>query len=173
MARTYSRDSRGRFASKGGGGGGTATRAPKASGGKKGGVSTRAANDAVAKRMRATGQTAIGGRLMKSTAAKFSGTAATKRSRAASMGRDSRAGYGEDAAAWSKARPKGTMSKRRTRAAKPIVPATLPGQKLQHYPRIPVNSAPTGGRKAPRKRPILDAMARPILKAVSKRKRKG
>lgn len=159
MARSYKRDSHGRFASTGSTGG--TRRSLAASKGSKG-SSTRAANDATTKRLRSTGLTAVGGRLMGSTAAKFSGTAATKRSRAGSL-----AASGEGAS-YSRRAPKGTMTKR-TRAAKPIVPATLPGQKLQHYPRIPVNSAPTAGRKAPKKRPVLDAMARPILRAVERR----
>jgi hypothetical protein len=196
MARSYKRDSRGRFASTGGGGS-TATKAPRAASapratqassrapsaakarGEKAraATSTRAANDAVTRRINATGQTAVGGRLAKSTAAKYSGTAATKRSRAAgwvNAGHNQKEGVpgSRQGANFAKASPKGTAT-RRTRPARKIEPATLPGQKLQHYPPQPVNS-PAASKKGPKKRPILDAIARPILRAMSgKKKRKG
>jgi len=59
MARTYRRDSRGRFASGGGGGGG----GKKSGGGKSKSGSTRSANTARAKELKGKGTTAIGGRV--------------------------------------------------------------------------------------------------------------
>jgi hypothetical protein len=191
MARTYKRDSRGRFAGGGGGSASAAPKAPKApraAGGApsaakargakaRAATSTRAANEATTKRLKATGQTAVGGRLAKSTAAKYSGTAETKRNRAGSWqaaGHNQKEGVPgyRQGANFAKASPKGTTT-RRTKPARKIEPATLPGQKLQHYPPQPVNS-PAASKKGPKKRPILDAIARPILRAMNgKKKRKG
>lgn len=68
MARSYKRDSRGRFSGGGGGGGGGA-------GGKSSGASTRSKNTARANELKAKGTTAIGGRVK---AAGFSGQKAAQ-----------------------------------------------------------------------------------------------
>jgi len=164
MARTYTRDSHGRFA--GTGGARRATRASEArTVGAAKGAATRKANDATTARLKASGLTAVGGRLAKSTASKYTGTADTKRSRVRSWA-------SENSDRISGSRTKGAISKtRRAKAAPPKVPATLPGQKLQHYPHQPVNSGPA--RKAPKRRPVLDAIARPILKGMNRKKKKG
>lgn len=122
MARTYSRDSRGRFSGGGGGGG------------KKGG-STRSKNTARAKELKAAGTTGIGSRVkakgfaggkgaqQRAGGLRTSGTA-TARVRGKGVGAGSRRGLKASAAAVGKARSKaaskGTrkMSKAPANAAK-------------------------------------------------------
>lgn len=81
MARTYKRDSRGRFAGGGGGGGGGSK--GKKSGGapKSKAASTRAANAARDKQLRDMGHRGAGDRIVGKLKG-FSGTAATQKKRA-------------------------------------------------------------------------------------------
>jgi hypothetical protein len=76
VARTYRRDSAGRFASTGGGG------KKKGSGKSSKSAQTRKANDAETKRLLGLGMTGAGSRLKGKLEAKFSGGKAAKRSRA-------------------------------------------------------------------------------------------
>lgn len=71
MARTYKRDSRGRFA--GGGGGGKKAAAPKSKAGQ-----TRSANVATTKRLMDAGLRGTGSRLRSKTGALYAGSKATK-----------------------------------------------------------------------------------------------
>jgi len=119
MARTYRRDNRGRFS----GGGGSSGGGGKAAGGggsapKSKSATTRAANKANSQRLKDMGQTAIGGRLRKSTEKSFSGTKATKAKQAqllVNAGNNKRnAVRGESVGAnFSEAKQRGTMSRKR------------------------------------------------------------
>lgn len=109
MARTYKRDSRGRFASGGGGGGGSkkASKPP----------STRAQNKATTQRLMDKGLVGTGSRLRNRTAALYSGTKATKSKFGKSWTAtesDQRVGaYGvAKGAQRSKSRVKGTVKRR-------------------------------------------------------------
>lgn len=140
MARSYKRDARGRFSGGGGGssgggggskkaaGGGGAKARPKIGGNldnpsakpkaepkAKGGggskaAATKAANKANTQRLMDKGQRSVGSRLKKSTERSYSGTKATKEKQARDWVDD---GKGKGGAAFSNARQRGTMSKRR------------------------------------------------------------
>ena len=79
MARTYRRDSRGRFAGGGGGSGGGGS---KGGGKKSGSGATRSANVATTKRLLGQGLTGIGSRLKNKNASLYQGTKATRQNRA-------------------------------------------------------------------------------------------
>jgi hypothetical protein len=87
---------------------------PKAKGGGSKAAATKAANKANTERLTAMGQTGIGSRLKKSTAKSYSGTKATKDKMAQSWA-NSGSNKREDGsgANFSKARQRGTMSKKR------------------------------------------------------------
>lgn len=126
MARTYRRDSRGRFAGGGGGGGGGGGR-----GGSKA-ASTRAANTARAAALRAGGTTGIGGRVrakgfaggkgaqQRAGGLRTGGFAATvyTRVKGTGIGAGSRQGLRASAAAVGKARSKAAALVARGRQAK-------------------------------------------------------
>jgi hypothetical protein len=81
VARTYRRDSRGRFAG-GGGGGGSGRGGSKGGGKKSGSGATRSANVATTKRLQGQGLTGIGSRLKGKNASLYQGTSATRQNRA-------------------------------------------------------------------------------------------
>jgi hypothetical protein len=83
MARTYKRDSRGRFASTGGGGSGGGGSSKKSSSAPKSkAAQTKAANDARTKELQAKGMTGAGSRLHSKIASKYSGSEKTREGRA-------------------------------------------------------------------------------------------
>jgi hypothetical protein len=109
MARTYKRDSRGRFAGGGGGGGG-------GKGGSGKGGSTRGANNATTKRLQDKGLTGIGSRLKGKNASLYSGTERTKKGRAqlwANAEQNQKTGSMGQGAQFSRSRPGGVVRRRK------------------------------------------------------------
>ena len=78
MARSYKRDSKGRFASSGGGGGGGGSKAKAPAAPKSKAGQTRAANAARDKKLLGMGMTGAGSRMHGAIAKKYSGTKQTK-----------------------------------------------------------------------------------------------
>ena len=198
MARSYKRDSSGRFA--GGGGGGSGVRK---SGGSKAATS-RAANTARAAQLKAAGTTAIGGRVkakgfMGGQSAQQRAGGLRKQGRASikatgtGVGAGTRAGMKANAIAISKERSRAAAKQGAKKTAKmrkaPVSEAKarykeLAGRarKASPYATAGENRQAAGAKRslaamqknrgraaAPKKRPILDALARPILRAVQGR----
>ena len=114
MARSYKRDSRGRFS--GGGGGGSSSKSSGGKGSSKGG-NTTAANNATTKRLQKAGLTGIGSRLKGKNASLYQGKAATRKGRAqlwANAEHNQKLGAGTaQGAQFMKAGVKGTIGRRR------------------------------------------------------------
>lgn len=112
MARSYKRDSRGRFA----GGGGSSSKSSGGKGSSKGG-NTTAANNATTKRLQKAGLTGIGSRLKGKNASLYQGKAATRKGRAqlwANAEHNQKLGAGTaQGAQFMKAGVKGTIGRRR------------------------------------------------------------
>ena len=122
MARTYKRDSRGRFASGGGGGGSKKAAAPRTgpSKGAKllaeyagGRSSTKKANAAEHQRLSDMGVRAIGKRLTASAAKRFTGAKKTKMHNARSWQTAGKGFVRDMGAKYSSARVKSTVSRKR------------------------------------------------------------
>lgn len=114
MARSYKRDSHGRFAGGGGGGGGSKSSGKKGS--SKGG-NTTAANNATTKRLQSKGLTGIGSRLKGKNASLYAGKDKTKKGRAqlwANAEHNQKMGAGTaQGAQFMKGGIKGTIGRRR------------------------------------------------------------
>jgi hypothetical protein len=110
VARTYRRDSAGRFASTGGGG------KKKGPGKSSKSAETRKANDGETKRLLGTGMTGAGSRLRSKLEAKFSGGKSAKQSRAqkfTNAEHNQRVGAGKVGPQSMKGGVKGTIGRRR------------------------------------------------------------
>lgn len=113
MARTYRRDSRGRFAGSGGGGSGGRGGGGKGGGRKSGSGATRSANVATTKRLQGQGLTGIGSRLKNKNASLYQGTKATRQNRAQLWANaENNQRVGRQPAQRSKVRMAGVLSRR-------------------------------------------------------------